>query len=668
MPESSAIILIGNPNCGKTSLFNALSGAREKVGNWPGTTVEKKEGRFEDTGAVLIDLPGTYSLSPSSLDEEIACRCLLENRPGLVLVVLDALHLERGLPLLLQLRSLGLPLVSALNRVDAARRRGIEIDAATLEAVLGLPVVPTVATQPESLAPLRGRLVRALEQPGTGIAAPAVGLGRAQPWIAELADLPFRPPAGLDPQGFAALLLEDEDWAARLPLLAPEVSRIRAVVGRAREAFADTPLSDWMAEQRYAFARGLVRECQIWQPTRRQQRQFSDRLDRVLLHRYWGLPIFLLGMFLLFQAVFTLGHPAADAITAGVRALGQWLHTGMEHTGLPHWTALLVSEGVVPGVGCVLSFLPYIALLFLGISLFEDSGYLARAAWLSDRIMHMLGLHGKSFIPMLLGFGCNVPAILATRALEKHRDRIITILILPLVSCSARLPVYTLFAGAFFPRRAGLVVFGLYLLGLVLAVAAAKVAQLFLFRAPSPPLIIELPAYHAPALRLILRTVWLRSWMFVTKAGTVILPAVVLTWALASLPAGVAYSSHESYMGRVGSLIAPVFAPAGFGFWQAGVALLSGVFAKEIVVSSLGTLYGADPAGLGSVIAQVFTPASALAFMVWTLLYFPCLPAFAAIRQEAGWKWALVTAAYTLALGWVMAVLTYQIGILFLHP
>jgi len=367
-------------------------------------------------------------------------------------------------------------------------------------------------------------------------------------------------------------------------------------------------------------------------------------------------------MYLLFQLVFTLGSPLADLIDGFFGRLAENAEVFFEKQNLPSWVGSLVSDGIISGVGSVLVFLPNIMLLFLGISILEDSGYLARAAFVMDRFMHALGLHGKSFIPMLLGFGCNIPGIMATRTLESRKDRILTILVNPLMSCSARLPVYTLFASAFFPKNQGLVVFSLYLLGIVLAIFVAKVFKHMFFKGEVAPLVMELPPYRVPTLRNVLLSMWTRSSLFIKKAGTIIFLGVVLVWILSSLPLGVEYAGENSLIGRLGKILAPLFKPAGFGFWQAGVALLFGILAKEVVVGTLGTLYGASEEGLKEVLLEQFTPLSAYAFLIMTLIYIPCLASIATIKRETNWRWTTLAVSYSLILGWVLSVLFYQIG------
>ncbi|MBM3322805.1 ferrous iron transport protein B, partial [candidate division WOR-3 bacterium] len=417
-----------------------------------------------------------------------------------------------------------------------------------------------------------------------------------------------------------------------------------------------------VVERRYGFLNGLVRECTRRKPGVGRRLAVSDEIDRVVTNRWIGIPFFLLLLWGTFQLVFTVGAPLSDLVDGFFGWLGGAAGAGLAALHAPGWLASLVTDGLVAGVGSVLVFVPNILILFLVISLLEESGYMARAAFVMDRFMHLLGLHGKSFIPMIVGFGCNVPAILATRTLESRKDRILTVMINPLMSCSARLPIYVLFAGAFFGRQQGLVVFSLYLLGILLAVLVARLFRRLFFKEEVAPLIMELPPYHLPTLRSVLTHMWERAWLFVRKAGTIIAAASVVIWLLGSLPWGVQYASESSVIGRIGSVLAPLLAPAGFGYWWAAVSLAAGVIAKEIVVSTMGAIHGVGPDGLTEVLCRQFTPVSAYAFMVMSLVYIPCVAAMAAIKREAGGRWTLLAIGYTLVLGWLLAVAVFQVG------
>jgi ferrous iron transport protein B len=416
-----------------------------------------------------------------------------------------------------------------------------------------------------------------------------------------------------------------------------------------------------IADYRYGFIRGLMREAIAPRGPSPGRMTASDKIDRIVTNRFVGVPLFLASAYVLFEMTFKVAAPAVAALQRG---LG-WLGAGVaaRTSSAPPVVTSFVVDAVLSGVGNVLVFLPNIFLLFLIIAVMEDSGYMARVAFVMDELMHKLGLHGRSFIPLVLGFGCNVPAVMATRTLDTRRERMITIMIIPLMSCSARLPVYILFAGALFASRAGLVVWSFYLWGIVLAVAAAKIFSAWVFRGESAHFVMELPPYRVPTFRGVFLHAWDRSWEFVKRAGGIIFAATTLLWGLANLPPGVAYASRDSFLGKVGTAIAPALAPAGFGEWKPAVALIAGIGAKEAVISTLGVLYGAAAGGLTDVLRSTFTPLSAYAFMLMTLIYIPCAATIAVIRRETrSWRWTLFAVGYTLTLGWLVATLLYQGG------
>lgn len=674
----AVIALAGNPNTGKTSLFNRLTGSRASVGNWPGVTVERKEGLMRVGGEELtiVDLPGIYSLGAASVDEQIAAEFILRDRPDVAVVVVDASNLERSLYLVVQLLEMGQPAVVALNMVDAANSRGIQVDVTALERLLGVPVVPTVATSGEGVEGLKTRVAARLAAlRGEG----SFGEGRRDfvvPYGERVERVLRRLEEALSGLGItfpgasprlAAVKLAEGDTlflsALAKNLHAPEFEEVLQGESDRLEKELGYDLQTAVIERRWGFLSGVAAEAVRRDLSIAERLSLSDRIDRVVTHRLLGLPLFLGITWLVFTLTYLLGDPAADFLDGAIGSLGEWLGGVLASMGAPPLLQSFVMDGVVGGVGSVVVFFPHIFLLFVFIAALEDSGYMARGAFVMDRIMHFLGLHGKSFIPMLLGFGCNVPSIMSTRILDRPRDRMITLLVLPFMSCSARLPVYVLFAGVFFGERAPLAIFSLYVLGILVAVAAAKILGSTLFKGESSHLVMELPPYHLPTLRGVFRSAWERGAMFLKKAGTFIFAAVILVWAGANLPLGVDYASQESLVGRLGSAVAPLLEPAGFGSWQAGVALVFGLLAKEVVVGAFGTLLGVGEEGIAAVLPQFFTPLAAYAFLVMTLLYIPCVAVIAAFKRETNsWKWTGFLVLYTTLLAYGAAVLVYQGG------
>ena len=668
--SGALVALAGNPNTGKTSLFNVLTGSRQKVGNWPGVTVERKEGRLrlEGKDALLVDLPGVYSLGAASVDEQIASEFLLTASPRAVVAVVDASNLERSLYLVVQLLESGAPLVVALNMVDAATERGVRVDAEKLEGLLGVPVVPTVARTGDGAEDLKRRLSARIEE-GRGRRPLEVPYGRhltdALGRIREFLASRLLGAGGLSPDRAALLAAEGDP---RIPKLLDEPGR-RLLEQRLEEesrnleAAMGMDLQTAVIERRWHFVSSLAGQVLSYDPSRKAAVTLSDRVDRIVTNRYLGLPLFLLVAWVMFRTTFLLGDPTAEWLEGILGTLGESLTAWMEAQGAGEVTRSFVVDGMLGGVGSVVVFVPHIFLLFAFIALLEDSGYMARGAFVMDRIMRFLGLHGKSFIPMLIGFGCGVPALMGTRILDSPRDRQITLLVLPFVSCSARLPVFLLFAGTFFGQNAGNVVFALYVLGIAVAVVSAKVLAGTLFSGETSQFVMELPPYRLPQALTVVRSATERAWLFVRKAGTVIFGAVLLVWALASLPFGVEYGSADSLVGRLGHLLAPLFAPLGFGFWQAGVALFFGFLAKEVVVGTFGTLLGTGEEALASALPALFTPLSALSFMVMTLLYVPCVAAVGAYYRETNsWKWTAFFVLYSTGVAYALALVVFQAG------
>jgi ferrous iron transport protein B len=669
-PDKLIIALAGNPNAGKTTIFNNITGGRQHVGNWPGVTVEKKEGTARANGTELsvVDLPGTYSLTAYSMDEVVVRDYIAQEHPDVVVDVIDSSNIERNLYLTSQLMELEVPLVAALNMTDVAEGRGVKVDVPLLAKLLGVRVVPMVGVKKEGTDELKKAV---LEAAAEGKLPTQVNYGREleeeignieKTLTDEQVDL-----RGYSARWVAVRLLEQDPRVDEMVLghEGSPLSRRVEASSRHLESIFGEDVETLVVDNRYGFVAGVVREA-----VRRKAEEAattSDRIDRVLTGRILGLPIFAFFMWLMFYLTFFIGKIPMRWL----ESLVKWISSGVGSIVVsPHWLHSLLIDGIIGGVGSVLVFLPQIFIIFICISILEDTGYMARAAFLMDRVMHAFGLHGKSFIPMLMGFGCNVPAVMATRTLESEKDRMITILVNPLMSCTARLPVYALFTAAFFAANQGSVTLSLYLLGVILAVIMAKVFRRFLFKGKSEPFVMELPPYRWPTGRGTLIHVWERGSLFLKKAGTVILAGSVIVWFLSYMPPGVKYGSANSFAGTIGRVLAPLVKPLGFD-WRAAVALLMGFFGKEIVVSTYGALLGVggNPKAISVKLQAIFTPLTAYTFMAFTLLYTPCLATLAVIRRETkSWKWTLFAVGYSLVLAWLVAFFIYRVGRLFGLP
>ncbi|BBA71668.1 ferrous iron transport protein B [Geobacter sulfurreducens] len=709
------VAVAGNPNSGKSTLINAIAGTRLQVGNWAGVTVEKKEASFEFQGQKirLVDLPGTYSLSPYTQEEIIARDYLVHERPDLIINVVDATNLERNLYLTVQLLELGIPLVMALNIYDEAEAKGYDIDVKGIEQMLGITVVPTSATRRSGLDELLTGVVSTADDPA--IHTPArLNYGEDIETAAEFVEsvLGKNHPQLVEkypPRWLVLKLMEGDGHVAKEAnfghdaMLDEALHHLRRAHGEDIEAL--------MADARYGLASGLTREV-LKKPELRRM-ELTEKIDRIVLNRFLGIPIFLAAMWLVFKLTFDLSSPFADWIDGMAGGpFKRWSEAILGGIGAPDWTVSLVNDGVIAGVGFVLVFVPVIFAMMFFITFLEGSGYMARAAFVMDRAMHAIGLHGKSFIPMLLGFGCNVPGIYATRTLENPRDKALTALLLPLMSCGARLPVYVLFAGTFFAASSGTVIWSLYVMGIVLAMVMGLIFKKTLFRGEAPMFIMELPPYRMPSFRSLCLHTWEKGKHFLIKAGTYILAVSIFVWFLLNLPWGVE-NKKDSYLGQAGQVVAPALAPLGFGTWEAASSLITGVIAKEIVVGTMGEIYapekkdeekseaptptlgedlkeiavsfgvaaktavttilgigGAaeeeeDQTSLKAAVGQAFTPLSAYAFMCFVLLYMPCVVVAIAMRQEFGsWKWFGVAFLYQTVLAWGVAFIVYQGGLL----
>lgn len=671
------VALVGNPNCGKTTLFNALTGSDQYVGNWPGVTVEKKEGtaKVGDVSFTVVDLPGIYSLSPYSMEELVARRFIIGEKPDAIINIVDATNLERNLYLTMQLLELERPMVLALNFMDEVEKKGDQIDCGKLAAHLGVPVIPISARDGQNIDKL---VEEAHRQMHTGLTLEPDDLydyftHAIHHRIGDIIhDRAYE--RGIPAHWAAIKLLEgDSEVAKDLGLGETTLRRIDQI---ATEYEASSELGDretLLADSRYRFVERVVRSS-VKRRGDGGKPTITERIDAVATHKYFALPLFLAMMLVVFLVTFSgPGAWLSDGIAAFLENVlcpgaSAWLNS----LGAPAWLTGLLVDGLISGVGGVITFLPMIALLFLFLSLLEDSGYMARAAFVMDRTLRHFGLSGKAFIPMLMGFGCTVPAVMGARTMENEKDRRMTILLVPFMSCGARLPIYGLMTAAFFPDHAGLVVFGLYLLGPVLAFLSGLFLKRFLFKGEPAPFLLELPPYRMPTGKNIWLHVWQRVRDFLTRAGTIIAAMSVVVWFLQSFGPNFQMVSDtaESILARFGSFIAPIFAPLGFGAWQAAVALLTGLIAKEAVVSSMSLFYGfsmTDYAAAGAAMAVTFSPAAALAFLVFCALYTPCVAAIATIRREMGSRrWTVLTLAWQLSVAYLASFVAYHLALLML--
>jgi ferrous iron transport protein B len=676
------VALVGNPNSGKSSLFNQLTGSHQHVGNYPGVTVEKKEGYCTHGGREIriIDLPGTYSLTAYSAEELITRRFILEDKPDVVVDVLDASNIERNLYLGTQLMEMDVPLVLAFNMSDLARRRGLEFDLEQLSRLLEARIVLTVGNKGEGREALLEAIVQtAREEKKPRVHSVSYGgeiEGELAGVEAVVRDREKELAARYGSRWVALKLLEqDEEILGKVG--APEVREaVSKSVAHLRSIFRDEP-EIVLADRRYGFISGACQETIRNSVERRHDA--SDMIDAVVTNRVLGLPIFLLLMYAVFWLTFTLG----EYPMLGLEWLLGWLQTsvsGLWPEGSTHWLRSLLVDGVIAGVGGVVVFLPNILLLFLAIALLEDTGYMARAAFVMDRIMHKIGLHGKSFIPMLIGFGCSVPAIMATRILENQRNRLTTIMVIPLMSCGARLTIYSLIIPAFFAARwRGPVMWLIYLIGILLAVICAKLLRLTVFQGETMPFVMELPPYRMPTAKSVLIHMWQRGWMFLKKAGTVILGISVVLWVLASFPkpseeqlAGMDEEQAQqaalehSAIGRIGHFVEPVIRPLGFD-WKIGTALIGATAAKEVFVSQLSIVYATGADGSTDVLRErlraSYTPLVAFCILLFSLISTPCIATVVMTRQETNsWKWAVFQFVGLTVLAYGITLVVYQVG------
>lgn len=719
------VAFVGNPNCGKTSLFNYVSGAKEHVGNYSGVTVEAKYNSYKQNNYKfdLYDLPGTYSLTAYTPEELYVRKYIFHNNPDIVVNVIDASNIERNLYLTTQLIDMDIKVVIALNMYDDLENSGSLLLIDRLAKLLGIPIIPTIATKGIGVKELFNKVIDVYENQDPIVRHIHINYGKEVEYsirkIRETIKEEKRLMVRMSPRFLAVKLLEQDGHAIRfvskhsenkeiLKNTYKEIDRIESIIGGNSESI--------ITDAKYGFIRGALKETLKQGESKRWIQ--TNAIDKVLTHRIFGGPLFLFFMFLMFFTTFQLGSYPMDWIDAGVGALNSFLKLNLPNGMFND----LITDGIVSGVGSVLVFLPNIIILFLFISFMEDTGYMARAAFMMDKLMHKIGLHGRSFIPLIMGFGCNVPAIMATRTIRNKTDRLLTILIVPFMSCSARLPVYILFISAFFPKSPTLVLISLYLTGILLAIITAHIFNKTMFKSKEAPFVMELPPYRIPSAKSTFKHMWDKSVQYLKKVGGVILIAVIIIWALGYFPREVKYSRNfesellqlakqtenanpeqieaiqeqmnkiqsqmnseqltNSWLGRVGHFVEPVIKPLGFD-WHMGIALLSGTAAKEVVVSTMGVLLQADEGehgeqklinklrtlkhDSGKKVGQVvFTPLVAFGFLIFILIYSPCIGVVGAIAKESGkWKWALLMVAYTTGLAWVLSFLVYQLGSLF---
>ncbi len=712
------IALVGNPNCGKTTLFNHASGMHERVGNYAGVTVDAKEAKLKKNGYIfnIFDLPGTYSITEYSPEELYVRTHIMETRPDIIVNVIDASNLERNLFLTTQLIDMNIKVVIALNMFDELENKGVHFDYKALGEMVGIPIIPTVAKSGKGVNELFDKLIEVYEDRDSSVRHIHINYGdliesairniQIEIWkIPKIRDK-------VSSRYLAVKLLETDKTTLNQLRKFDNFEKIKLAAEQAIEKLekeygekSETIITD----AKYGFIDGALKET--YKEPKIDRRKAKRDFDAILTHRFWGFPVFLFFMWFMFQATFTLGSYPMEWIDAGVGVLSNWLSNIMPDGPLRD----LIVEGIIGGVGGVIIFLPNILILFFFISLMEDTGYMSRASFIMDKLMHKIGLHGKSFIPLVMGFGCNVPAIMATRTLENRKDRILTMIITPFMSCSARLPVYVLLISAIFPENQGLVLFSIYLIGIMLAIITALILKRIAFAKKEVPFVMELPPYRIPTLRNTISHMWFKGQQYLHKMGSVILVASVLIWALGYFPREIQFSTdyykqisdvqsnmkfnsetkrikinliqldmeserqEKSYIGRMGHAIEPIMKPLGFD-WKMGVSIISGLAAKEIVVSTMGVLYQADKlANESSETLQtklkeqkhntgtlkgkeVFTPLVSFGFMLFILIYFPCVAVIAAIKKEANWGWAVFTMVYTTLMAWFVAFAVYQVG------
>ena len=666
------VALVGNPNCGKTSLFNFASGAHERVGNYSGVTVDAKVGHAEYEGYEfnLVDLPGTYSLSAYSPEELYVRKQLIEHTPDIVINVIDSSNLERNLYLTTQLIDMHIKMVVALNMFDETEKRGDNVDYDKLGSLFGIPMIPTVFTNGRGVENLFHEIIKIYEMQededphyrhihinhGHEIEN---GIAEIQDHLKKENDVRQR----YSTRYLAIKLLERDKDVERYIQTMPDAKEIfehrdQAALRVKEETLQDSETA--IMDAKYGFIHGALKEAEYTPGHEKDTYQITHVLDSIMTNKYVGFPIFLIMLCIMFTATFVLGAYPMEWIEDGIALLGDFIGKNLPAGPVKD----MLIDGVIGGVGSVIVFLPQILILYFFISFMEDSGYMARAAFIMDKIMHKMGLHGKSFIPLIMGFGCNVPAVMATRTIESRRSRIVTMLILPLMSCEARIPIYVMIIGSFFAvKYQSLIMMGLYLTGIIMAVIMSKIFTKFMVKGEDTPFVMELPPYRFPTTKAVCRHTWEKGKQYLKKMGGIILVASIIVWALGYFPHNESLQHQQqleqSYIGQMGKTIEPILAPQGFN-WKLDVGLVSGIGAKEIVASTIGVLYGDENAIAND---NSITSLTAFCFLLFVLLYFPCIATIAAIKGETGsWKWALFFFFYTTALAWIVSALVYQIG------
>lgn len=686
------VALVGNPNCGKTSLFNFASGAHERVGNYSGVTVDAKEGhaQFEGYQFNLVDLPGTYSLSAYSPEELYVRKQIIENTPDVIINVIDASNIERNLYLTTQLVDMNLKIVGALNMFDEFESRGDKLDYNVLGELFGIPLVPTVFKSGRGVEELFKTVIDIYEGrpvPGkSGIRHIHLNHGKYIEQAIEDVKKEIQKNEQIrykySTRFLSIKLLEKDAKAEELAMSLPNGREIISTRDSAAEYIMKETKEDSetaIMNAKYGIIHGALHEAGCEEGTKTDTYQTTHVIDSIITNRYIGFPLFFLFLYIMFEVTFTLGLYPMDWLDAGVGALGDWIKSTLPDGPLK----AMLADGVIGGVGSVIVFLPQILILYAFISFMEDSGYMARAAFIMDKLMHKMGLHGKSFIPLIMGFGCNVPAVMATRTIESRRSRLITILVLPLMSCSARMPIYIMIIGTFFAAKyQSLIMISLYAAGILLAVLMSRIFSRWLVKGDDTPFVMELPPYRFPTAKAMARHTWEKGRQYLKKMGGIILVASIIVWALGYFPHNDSLSpqaqQEQSYIGHIGKAIEPVFRPQGFD-WKLDVSLIAGVGAKEIVASTMGVLYADDETVADEtadntkkyellrqkMTADGITPLIAFAYLLFVLIYFPCIATIAAVKGETGsWRWAAFAAIYTTALAWVVSACVYQIGCL----